>query len=76
MHSKARIVESSQVQQNLRMAPVEILRAYEIWARLVEEHGSRILWEFKGYRDEKLSGQRPGASGRGFDLRGLTGHGE
>jgi len=42
------------------MAPGEIVRAYEIWARLIEEHGSRILFEFKGYHDEKLNGKWAG----------------
>lgn len=57
---KACIVESRQAQKGLGNAPGEIVRAYEIWARLVEEHGSEILREFKGYHDEKLSGEWAG----------------
>lgn len=53
---KARILESKRAQKGLAKAPSEIVRAYEIWARLVEDHGSGILWEFKGYHNEKLSG--------------------
>lgn len=30
------------------------LKAYEIWARLVEEHGHLILRQFAGYHDEAL----------------------
>ena len=54
---KAEIVESKSAQKELAKAPKEILVSYEIWARLVEEHGTSILREFKGYQDEKLHGQ-------------------
>ena len=53
---KAEIVESKSAQKELAKAPKEILVSYEIWARLVEEHGTSILREFKGYHDEKLHG--------------------
>ena len=59
---KARIVESKDAQKTLKILPLNILRSYEIWARLVEEHGSQILRQFKGYHNEKLAG----------DLRGLN----
>ena len=54
---KAEIIESKAAQKELAKAPKEILVSYEIWARLVEEHGTSILREFKGYHDEKLHGQ-------------------
>lgn len=53
---KTRIIESREARTGLDWAPAEILRAYEVWARLIEEHGSRILWGFKGYNNEMLSG--------------------
>jgi plasmid maintenance system killer protein len=59
---KARIVETKDAQKTLKRLPLNILRSYEIWARLVEEHGSQILREFKGYHTEKLTGELRGFS--------------
>lgn len=41
-------------------APQRIVRAYEIWANLIEAHGTRILKNFSGYNDERLSGEWSG----------------
>lgn len=57
---ESRIVESKQAEKGLAKAPVEIRKSYEVWARLVEEHGTNILREFKGYHDEKLHGEWEG----------------
>lgn len=57
---KAEISESKKSQKDLDKAPVEIVKSYEVWARLVEEHGLAILREFKGYHDEKLRGEWAG----------------
>lgn len=57
---KAKINETKKAQKDLDKAPNTIIRAYEIWARLVEEHGSHILRNFPGYHDEKLSGNWKG----------------
>lgn len=51
-----RITESKQAQKDLDRAPQEVLRSYEVWARIVEEHGVGILRGFSGYRDEALRG--------------------
>ena len=64
--SKVELVESKQAMKALKQAPFEILKSYEIWARLVEEHGTRILRDFKGYGDEKLK-----ENGKAFVLPGL-----
>lgn len=53
---QAILKETKSAQKDLNKAPQEVLRAYEIWARLIEEHGVMILREFKGYHDEKLHG--------------------
>ena len=50
------INESKGAQKELARAPSEVATSYEIWARLVEEHGLAILRDFKGYHDEKLQG--------------------
>ena len=55
---KAEIVESKSAQKELAKAPKEILVSYEIWARLVEEHGTSILREFKGYQWAKFRSSR------------------
>ncbi len=36
---KARIVETKSAQKDLDKAPKEILVSYEIWVKLIEEHG-------------------------------------
>jgi len=54
---KAAIFESKKARKDLGRAPRDVVRQYEIWARLVEEHGLVILKDFKGYHDEKLSGE-------------------
>lgn len=51
-----KIHESRSALKDLDKAPVEIVRSYEVWARLIESHGVAILRDFKGYHDEKLSG--------------------
>jgi addiction module RelE/StbE family toxin len=48
------IEESKEALKSLDKAPREIVFAYEVWARLVEEHGIHKLRKFKGYHDEKL----------------------
>jgi addiction module RelE/StbE family toxin len=54
---RTRIQESRKAVKDLNKAPTHVVKSYEIWARLIEEHGVSILREFKGYHDEKLSGE-------------------
>ena len=54
---QAKISESKKAEKDLDRVPKEILRAYEIWARLIEEHGTSVLRKFSGYRDEMLRGE-------------------
>ena len=54
---QAKISESKKAEKDLDKLPKEILRAYEIWARLIEDHGTLILRKFPGYRDEMLKGE-------------------
>ena len=56
---QAKISESKKAEKDLDRVPKEILRAYEIWARLIEEHGASVLRKFSGYRDEMLRGEWP-----------------
>lgn len=53
---KATVQESKQAQKNLKKASSRILQSYEVWARLIEEHGTEILRGFVGYHDEQLRG--------------------
>ena len=57
---KAEIVESKSAQKDLAKTPREVLTSYEIRVRLIEEHGTSVLRNFKGYHDEKLHGPRAG----------------
>ena len=66
---KAEIRETKKAQKDLSKAPKKVLQSYEIWARLVESHGSSILRQFKGYHDEKLSGQWAGYRSSRLNLK-------
>ncbi|NJL24419.1 MAG: type II toxin-antitoxin system mRNA interferase toxin, RelE/StbE family [Calothrix sp. SM1_5_4] len=63
------ITESRQANKDLDKAPTQIIRAYEIWARLVEEHGVAILRDFKGYHDEALKGEWQGYRSSRLNLK-------
>lgn len=52
--------ESKAAEKDLNKAPIEVIFSYETWARLIEEHGLKILRSFKGYHDEKLRGNLEG----------------
>lgn len=51
-----KIVESKKAQKDLERAPKQILRSYETWARMIENHGAGVLRKFPGYNDEMLRG--------------------
>lgn len=51
-----KIQESRAALKDLDKSQSEIILSYEVWARLIETHGVMILRDFKGYHDEKLSG--------------------
>lgn len=63
------LIESKQAQKDLDKAPKEILRSYEVWARMIENHGSAILTKFPGYRDEMLRGQWRGYRSSRLNLK-------
>ena len=50
------IRETKTAEKALNKAPKEVIVSYETWARLIETHGLPILRKFKGYHDEKLTG--------------------
>lgn len=52
-----KISESKKAQKDLNKAPKEVLRSYEIWARMIECHGTSVLRRFPGYHDEMLKGE-------------------
>ncbi len=54
------IRETKSAEKDLIRAPKEVLISYEAWARLIEEHGLAVLRKFKGYHDERLSGDMKG----------------
>ena len=65
----AEIKESRQAYKDLSKAPQQILRSYEIWARLVEEHGHFSLRRFPGYHDEALRGELEGYRSSRLNLK-------
>ena len=66
---QAKISESKKAKKELDRAPKEILRAYEIWARLIEEHGTPVLRKFLGYHDEMLKGEWQGFRSSRLNLK-------
>ncbi len=55
-----RITESRQAQKDLARVPHSVVRAYEMWARIVESDGQGVLRRFPGYHDEALQGKWKG----------------
>jgi len=66
---KAKIIETHGAQKDLDKAPKEVVKSYEVWARLVEEHGVAILRNFKGYHDEKLKHEWEGHRSSRLNLK-------
>ncbi|MDZ4677628.1 MAG: type II toxin-antitoxin system mRNA interferase toxin, RelE/StbE family [Oligoflexia bacterium] len=64
-----RIIETHGAEKELAKAPKEIVKSYEIWARLVEEHGVAILRNFRGYHDEKLKQEWEGYRSSRLNLK-------
>lgn len=55
--SQVTILESKSARKTLRKASVAIVKAYEVWCKLVEIHGVSVIKKFSGYQDEKLHGK-------------------
>lgn len=64
-----KINESKQAQKDLDKAPKEILRSYETWARMIENHGPVVLRKFPGYHDEMLRGEWQGYRSSRLNLK-------
>lgn len=50
------VLEKRTVAKTLKRAPVEVLRRYEAWKRIVELEGPSGLKQIKGFHDEALKG--------------------
>lgn len=64
-----KINESKQAHKDLDKAPKEILRSYEIWVRMIENHGTAVLRKFPGYHDEMLRGEWQGYRSSRLNLK-------
>lgn len=64
-----KINESKQALKDLDKAPKEILRSYETWARMIENHGTKVLRKFPGYHDEMLRGELQGYRSSRLNLK-------
>ncbi|MAX67096.1 MAG: type II toxin-antitoxin system mRNA interferase toxin, RelE/StbE family [Bacteriovoracaceae bacterium] len=54
------VFEQKSVSKALKKAPVEVLKRYEAWKRIVEISGPGGLKLIKGFRDESLKGEWKG----------------
>ncbi len=54
------IFEKKEVAKSLKKAPIEVIKKYEIWKRIVEIQGTYGLRLIRGFRDEKLRGDLDG----------------
>jgi addiction module RelE/StbE family toxin len=54
------VFEKKSVGKALRKAPVEVLKRYEAWKRIVEISGPEGLKLIRGFRDELLKGEWKG----------------
>ncbi|OGT66915.1 MAG: addiction module toxin [Gammaproteobacteria bacterium RIFCSPHIGHO2_12_FULL_45_9] len=50
------IYEKKSLVKRIRKIPIEILKHYEIWKRIVEQEGPKGLRLIKGFHDEALRG--------------------
>ena len=55
------IVESRHVEKQLKKAPKEIQKRYEIWKSIVEFDGPQGLRQLTGFKDHALKGDWTGA---------------
>jgi addiction module RelE/StbE family toxin len=51
------IYEKKSLLKTLRKTPIEVIKHYELWKRIVELEGIQGLKLIKGYRDEALKGE-------------------
>lgn len=54
------IYEKKSISKILKKIPIQILKHYELWKRIVELEGPLGLKKIKGLHDEALSGQMKG----------------
>ncbi len=66
---KTKVIETHSAEKDLDRAPKEVVKSYEIWARLIEEHGVPVLRNFKGYHDEKLKHEWDGHRSSRLNLK-------
>ena len=54
------IYEKKTLSKQLKKAPKDIIKRYELWKRIVELEGPKGLQLIKGFRDEFLKGELKG----------------
>jgi Txe/YoeB family toxin of Txe-Axe toxin-antitoxin module len=54
------IREHARIRKACQVAPLAVVKKYELWKNLVRRHGPAKLREFPGFHDELLKGERAG----------------
>jgi len=54
------IFEKKTLAKTLKKIPIEVLKHYELWKRIIELEGSQGLKRIKGFHDEALKGELAG----------------
>ena len=63
------IQEHKQLDKIITKLPVQVVKKYELWKDIVYRHGPGKLKEFRGFHDEKLTGDRDGQRSSRLNLQ-------
>lgn len=54
------VYEKKSLVKTITKLPIDVLKHYELWKRIVEHEGQQGLYLIKGFHDEKLKGSWQG----------------
>jgi len=64
-----KILEHRNLDKMIARLPEQIVKKYELWKDIIYRNGPEKLKEFKGFHNEKLSGNRSGRRSSGLNLK-------
>lgn len=63
------IQEHKKLDKIIAKLPTQVVKKYELWKDIVYRHGPEKLKEFRGFHDEKLTGDRDGRRSSRLNLQ-------
>jgi len=64
-----KIYEETSIGKNIKKAPLQVRKKYELWKEIIHRHGPDKLKEFPGFNDENLKGKRKGQRSSRLNLQ-------